>query len=1335
LELTPFAANDEAKSLRLVLGVERRSMSKFLLDLTRHSDTNKKRGKSKPSAKVALGATHDGSQARSSGTGATQPGASSTARTTEADLGMLSKYLRSVGLFDEEFYKLTYPDVVADNKDPFEHFYLHGYLEGRRPNPVFDPAWYLATYPELRVSGAQPLLHYAHCGERDGFRPSPIFDPGWYRKTYEIASDRNALAHYLKNRFGPFSPIPEFDAKYYLETYSDIAEARVDPFEHFLFHGFREGRNPSNEFDTKFYIQRYFKGEVTENPLLHYLEHRNESGVFPRPPENEATIPSEIKRFTKPGPAFEELRPLAAKAKPRAKILANYLTQFHAFPENDKWWGTGFTEWTNIARGVPRFKNHYQPRIPRDLGFYSLDHEDIMRRQVALAKAAGVHGFVFYYYSFNGKRLMERPLEQFLDDPGIDMPFCLMWANENWTRRWDGMEGEVLISQDYLSEDDDVLVKDFSRHFADPRYIRLQGRPLLMIYRPRLIPDTARTIARWRALFLDRYDEDPIIVMSQSFDDFDPRPFGMDGAVEFPPHKVTKFVPQINSEAQCLDDTFGGQIYRYEDVVRYSLDETQPPFPLIKTAVPSWDNDARRQGKGLVIHGSTPAKYEAWLGALVEKALREPFFGEPIVCINAWNEWCEGAYLEPDLHFGSAYLNATGRAVSGLTPSASRPKLLLVGHDAFPSGAQHLLLNIGKTLRTTFGVDIEFLLLGDGELAGEYAGVAALTIAKDPQSLAAKIQGLREGGLTAAIVNTTASGNVVATLVGQGIHTVLLVHELPRLLHDKGLESSARAGIGSAHHAVFASAFVRDRLIETLGIADDGKLLIRPQGNYKNDAVTHEETIALKQELGIPANGAVLLGVGYADLRKGFDLFLQVWRLLRTVRKPIHFIWVGGIDPGLREWLSVEIDEAKATGTFHMAGYRQDVGAFYEIADVFALVSREDPFPTVAIEAMNAGVPVIAFDNSGGIPEFLKESGLGYVVPYCDTLAMADQLRTLLTSGVDQEERERTREVCESRFAFTPYVRDLLHLALPRLPSISVAVPNYNYAHCLPERLYSIFDQSHPLEEIIILDDASSDNSIAVVETVAEERDRDLTLVINEANSGSVFAQWAKAAEMSTGEFIWIAEADDLSEPSFLSSLIAMMAADPSVRMGFCDSKSIDAEGLPVFSDYKAYFATIEPNALIRSEVFDGREFISRFLSIKNTILNVSSVLWRRDALMQALAACRTELGQYRMAGDWRIYLECLSTPGAKLAYVADPLNVHRRHAQSVTHSLKAQQHLDEISDVHRFMRERLVLPPAALASQTRYIEEVTKQMLGDAASADTSRKGKRREKRLKEAV
>ncbi|UFZ01823.1 glycoside hydrolase family 99-like domain-containing protein [Bradyrhizobium ontarionense] len=1243
-----------------------------------------------------------------------------------AELGAARLLLTGNGLFDEEFYAAMYPDVVAVGADPFEHFFLHGYKEGRKPNAIFDPLWYLAQNPDVAASDQQPLLHYAEIGEPDGVRPSPYFQPGFYREKYAIPPSESPLGHYLKNRSGPFSPIPEFDAQYYLQTYQDVAAAGVDPFEHFVFHGYKEGRNPSADFDTKFYIQRYFKGKTDQNPLLHYLEHRHEDGIYAMPPEHEATIPAEIKRFTKPSPLFEELRPLPPSAKPRAKILAYYLTQFHAFPENDKWWGTGFTEWTNIARGVPRFKDHYQPRVPRDLGFYSLTDIETIRRQVALAQAGGVHGFVYYYYWFNGKRLMEKPLEQFLKARDIKMPFCLMWANENWTRRWDGMEGEVLISQDYLSDDDARLLGDFNRHFKDPRYIRIQGRPLLMIYRPRLIPDTANVIARWRAVFAKKFGEDPIIIMSQSFDDFDPAPNGLDGAIEFPPHKITKFTQLRTSEHKILDDTFSGQIYSFEDVAKYSLDEPAPAFPLIKTAVPSWDNDARRQGTGLVIQGSTPQKYETWLAALVERAQKNTFFGEPIVCINAWNEWCEGAYLEPDLHYGSAYLNATARAVTGLTRDLSSPKILLVGHDAFPSGAQHLLLSIGKTLRSSFNFEVEYLLLAGGAMEQDYRQVAPLTVLKQPSELPAALTHFKEKGFTSAVVNTSAAGLAVRILSQIGLRVISLVHELPRILKEKNLEDTARNALMRADRVVFASEFVRDKLAEALEIdRNDQRFLIRAQGSYKQMTRDVDAGDVVRRELGLSDQDALVLGVGYADLRKGFDLFLQLRNQIRHAEGRVHFAWVGGLDPSLREWLDQEIRRAETSGTFHMLGYRSDMQALFSASDVFALTSREDPFPTVALEALSVGVPVVTFAESGGIPGFMVQERVGTVVPYCDVAAMARAIERYLGQPLPSAERSRMVELVATKFDFLDYVRDLVRLAVPKMPTVSVAVPNYNYAHCLPERLGTIFDQNHPVEEVIVLDDCSSDDSVNVIMKVAEERQRDLTLVLNEQNSGSVFAQWTRAAEMARGEFLWIAEADDLSEPTFLSSLLALMKSDPSIGFGFTDSKAIDGDGAHLYASYKPYFASIEPGALARTEVFEGLDFARRYLSVKNTILNVSSVLWRREALLRALDNCRGDLASLRMAGDWRIYLECLAAPGARIAYVADPLNVHRRHAASVTHSLKAQKHVDEIAAMHDVARGRFGLDDRGRSSQAVYLAEVTAQLLGAPLEAAKAKKPK----------
>ena len=1226
--------------------------------------------------------------------------------------------LKATGLFDEAWYLAAHPDIAQAGINAFEHFFDYGYTEGRKPNSYFDPLWYLATYPDVHDTGLQPLFHYAFYGEREGRRPCPLFDPVWYRQHYALQGSENALGHYLQHRVGgAYSPIPEFDAAYYLRTYTDVATANVEAFEHYVGYGYREGRNPSAEFDSKFYTQRYLSGSLDECPLLHYLAHRHEPGVFGRMPDDEVTIPREVKRFSKPGPDFEEFRPLPNSAPRRAKLLAYYLPQFHAFPENDTWWGKGFTEWTNISRGLPRFAGHYQPRVPRDLGFYTLGSNDILRRQAEMARSAGVHGFVFYHYWFNGKRLMESPVDRLLADPSIDLPFCLMWANENWTRRWDGAESEVLIAQNYREDDDERLAADFARHFRDARYIRLQGRPLLMVYRPRLIPNTKETITRWRALFRDRFGEDPILVMAQSFTDTDPDEFGLDGAIEFPPHKLTQNLQPINMELDLLDPEFIGKAYRYDDVVRISTEEPAPTFPLIKTTVPSWDNDARRQGNGLVITGSTPAKYEAWLARLTSIAQERPFFGEPLVCVNAWNEWCEGAYLEPDLHFGAAYLNATGRAITAVARQTAT-RILLVGHDAFPSGAQQLLLNIGRTLKRCHGAEVEFLLLDGGKLQTAYAEVAPVTVAGNEAVIEAKLRSLHERGFRSAIVNTTAAGRIVGPARTLGIESVLLVHELPRLIMEKGLAVHARAALQAARTVVFAAPFVRDQLLGELKLTADDRMLIRPQGSYKEIERAPAAAAAIREEFGIGADERLVIGVGYADMRKGFDLFLQLWRLLRRERRRTHLCWIGGIDPALREWLAAELSDAAGTGSFHLAGYRDDVAAFFAAADAFVLTSREDPFPTVVLEALSAGVPVVAFDRAGGIPDMLRQHEAGTVVPYCDVPAMASAVTKLVAKPPTDVEVGVRQALVRDEFSFARYARELLTLALPALPSVSVVVPNYNYARFMAERLGSIFRQSHPVHEVIVLDDCSTDNSLPVIAGVAEEWGRDVRLVPNLVNSGSVFAQWRKAAELATGDYVWIAEADDLSDPEFLERTLAVMDGDRSVVLAFADSRTIDHDGAAMWKSYKDYYGTVEAGALSASAVFDASEFVSRFLAVKNLILNVSAVVWRRDALLMALDACQADLRTFKMAGDWRLYLQALAQPGARVAYEAQPLNVHRRHAQSVTHALDAGRHVEEIGRCHAFIRAACCdLPAPVTRAQDAYLAEVTTQ-LGAAPAA-----------------
>jgi glycosyltransferase involved in cell wall biosynthesis len=372
--------------------------------------------------------------------------------------------------------------------------------------------------------------------------------------------------------------------------------------------------------------------------------------------------------FTSRGPEFEEFdasileQGKVYSSAQEPLLLAFYLPQFHPIPENDKFWGKGFTEWRQMPRGLPRYPGHYQPRIPRDLGFYDLMESDVLTQQVVLAKSAGINAFAYYYYWFNTKRVLDRPLEALLESD-VDMPFLLIWANENWTRTWDGADTSVLLQQDYRQEDEEALVRDLARHFDDRRYVRLQGRPLFVIYNPIHIPEPKVTIARWRQLLKSQHGLDPIIFMAQTFGAQDPEPFGLDGAIEFPPHKLSDNLPGRPTPDAYSPD-FTGRVIDYDEFCDASLNEAEKSFPLIKTVVPSWDNDSRRPNRGLSLENISPRKYQQWLQVLIERAIAKPVFGKPVVAINAWNEWAEGAYLEPDVHFGAAYLNATARAVT-----------------------------------------------------------------------------------------------------------------------------------------------------------------------------------------------------------------------------------------------------------------------------------------------------------------------------------------------------------------------------------------------------------------------------------------------------------------------------------------------------------------------------------------------------------------------------------------------------------------------------------------------------------------------------------------------
>lgn len=354
------------------------------------------------------------------------------------------------------------------------------------------------------------------------------------------------------------------------------------------------------------------------------------------------------------------------------KPIAIYLPQFHPFKENDKWWGKGFTEWTNVAKSTPKFPGHYQPHLPADLGFYDLRLLETMEAQADLAKEHGLYGFCYYHYWFNGQLLMERPLEQMLKSGKPDFPFCLCWANENWTRRWDGADQEILMQQHYNLEDDKAHIQYLIPFFKDERYIKIDGKPVYLIYRSELHPDINEAVKIWREEAKKAGFEDLYLIRIENFRrDLDPAEHGFNASMEFAPdvaHAGAKFNKKnwlkytlkkaLHKSGIRHFAEFENRLFSLKDTATNMLNKPKPAYTYYRCVSPSWDNSARRKSNATIYMESTPEGFKDWV-VKIKDYTNSNFEGEEkMFFINAWNEWAEGCHLEPDQKHGLAYLKA-----------------------------------------------------------------------------------------------------------------------------------------------------------------------------------------------------------------------------------------------------------------------------------------------------------------------------------------------------------------------------------------------------------------------------------------------------------------------------------------------------------------------------------------------------------------------------------------------------------------------------------------------------------------------------------------------------
>jgi len=995
---------------------------------------------------------------------------------------------------------------------------------------------------------------------------------------------------------------------------------------------------------------------------------------------------------------------------PRALLIAFYLPQFHAIKENDEWWGEGFTEWTNVRAAKAQFSDHDQPKTPGELGYYDLTKSDVQRRQVELARLYGIGAFCFYFYWFGGKRLLEKPILQFMENEEIDFPFCLCWANESWTRRWDGLENEQLISQKHTPEDDLEFIKYVSKYLRSRQYLRIESKPLMIVYRPDKLPSVKETVTRWREWCRSNGIGEIYVAYTQSFESVSPAKYGMDAAIEFPPNNSSP--PIVNDKVSGMSEDFRGVVYDLSELEKRSHHFKKEDYRLYRGVCPSWDNTARRKKNAGIFINSSPKQYQSWLTNAIDYSVGvNEDMNPPPVFINAWNEWAEGCYLEPDAKSGYAYLQATRNA---LVKGGDHPnRILLVSHDCYGHGAQMILLNIAKFMALTMKIRLDLVTLEAGPLLNDFKKYARVHIVTESEMLkqryAELLSELSSGGCSMAIVNTTVCGKMIPILKEKNFYVLSLIHELPQLIMDYELESHTEVIAQNADKVVFPTNISLKGFRQFTQL-DDEKVVISPQGIYKSNQYCEWKDFSslkkrLREHLGLPRQSKVVLSVAFGDKRKGIDIFIESGLLLARRIPSAYFVWVGNIDPIENEWIDKRLKSEKDKSHFIFSGFEKNTDLYYAGADIYALTSREDPFPTVVMEALEVGTPVVAFTEAGGSTELLgKIEGL-----LVDDMSVEPFSEKCIELLLDEQKAKRLgnigKEIVRSEYSFPKYVFDLACLGISDLKKVSVIVPNFNYADYLPLRIQSILSQTYPIYEVIILDDHSSDASMEVLKELIKNVHCNCQIIENDANSGNVFKQWKKGVDLVKGDYVWIAEADDFSDPLFLEKVMEGFL-DFETNLSYSQSQQVDESGNVLSENYLEYVDDISTSKWCQNYRLSGREEIRTALSIKNTIPNVSGVVFRKKQIASVMEDNIHEIMSYRNAGDWLVYIYLLSE--GNVFFCREPLNFHRRHGNSATQF--DQNHFDELKRIQDKVKGLYDLDKGIQEKSLAYLKKLEKE-------------------------
>jgi len=741
----------------------------------------------------------------------------------------------------------------------------------------------------------------------------------------------------------------------------------------------------------------------------------------------------------------------AQAAERSVKTVAFYLPQFHPIPENDLWWGKGFTEWSNVIRGRQLFRHHYQPRVPADLGFYDLRLEDTQTAQADLARQFGINGFCYYYYWFNGKKLLNQPIEQMARSTRTDAGFCVCWANENWSRNWDGQNRHVLMKQDYSLDSNRDLIRELIPMMKDPRWIRHNGKPVMMVYRISIIPNWMETARIWReecrAAGLGEIHLCAVRFGLEMLEG-QPEEHGLDAYVMFPPHEAPR--EDLRDKVIDLHRDFGGEVFSYDAVVRGDLEkyETGYDWPVHRGAMLGWDNTARRLTDARIFHGATPYGFRTWIKGILEQDARHAPGADTLMFINAWNEWAEGTYLEPDQRWGTGYLEAfasAARAVPGarlqtvapgtalqprhgshldhvgnplardgaaLAPPVwyagaqsvepDRPTVLVcahvAGHQLF--GGERSLLDVIQAM-ATLPVNIVVTLPSDNnaayldEIRKHCLGIYAFAY---PQWMDAR---QRYGWLTLSFADILARhavdvvhANTIVLIepleAGRALGRTTVTHSRELISLDEKLLNRMAVPAPEIISTVFERS---DWVIGNSQATCD--LFHRPgQTLYVPNAVTLETF-----DMGNKFGNTIKFGIVSSNIpAKGVTDFVEAARRAAPLTDRAKFVVIGPATDQTRLWQD-EVARGVRPDNLVFAGYADTPrAAMSQINVLLNLSSFAESFGRTVAEAMAARRPVIGYDW-GALRELIRDGETGYLVPYRDIDAVVRAVVDLCTAS------------------------------------------------------------------------------------------------------------------------------------------------------------------------------------------------------------------------------------------------------------------------------------------------------------------------------------------------